>query len=57
MCPRSSLCPHVGKTGFINGFKMGTEFTEMLTELMTENQIEEANRLRIDCVIKKYKEC
>ena len=40
-----------------NGFKMGTEFTEMLTELMTEHQIEKANGLRIDCVIKKYKGC
>ena len=29
----------------------------MLTELMTENQIEEANRLTMDCVIKKYKGC
>ena len=40
-----------------NGFMMSIEFTEMLTELMTENQIEKANRLRINCVIKKYKGC
>ena len=40
-----------------NGFKMSTEFTEMLTELMTETQIEKANRLRINCMIKKYEGC
>ena len=40
-----------------NGFKMSTKFTEMLTGLMTENQIEKANRLRINCVFKKYKRC
>ena len=40
-----------------NGFKMGTELTELLTQLMTENQIEEAERLRNECMIKKYKGC
>ena len=40
-----------------NGFKMGTELTELLTELMTENQIEEAQRLRNECMIKKYNGC
>ena len=56
--PENLIYAHMwAKQASSTGFKMGTEFTEMLTELMTENQIEEANRLRIDCVIKKYKEC
>jgi len=36
---------------------MGTELSELLTELMTENQIKEANRLVKECEIKKYKGC
>ena len=40
-----------------NGFEMGTELTDLLTELMTTNQIKEARRLRNDCVRKKYKGC
>ena len=45
------------KQASLNGFEVGTELAELLTELMTENQIEKANRLGIDCVIKKYKSC
>ena len=40
-----------------NGFEMGTELTELITELMTENQINEANRLGKECEIKRYKGC
>ena len=36
---------------------MGSELTDLLTELMTANQIEEAIRLGNECVIKKYKGC
>ena len=56
--PENLIYAHMwAKQASSNGFKMGTEFTEMLTELMTEHQIEKANGLRIDCVIKKYKGC
>ena len=56
--PENLIYAHMwAKQASSNGFKMSTEFTEMLTELMTENQIEKANRLRINCVIKKYKGC
>ena len=56
--PENLIYAHMwAKQASSNGFKMSTEFTDMLTELMTENQIEKANRLRINCVIKKYKEC
>ena len=40
-----------------NGFDMGIEFTELLKELMTEKQIENAKRLEKECVIKQYKSC
>ena len=40
-----------------NGFEMGKELTDLLTELMTANQIKEARRLGNDCVRKKYKGC
>ena len=45
------------KQASLNGFEMGTELTELLTELMTANQIKEARRLGNDCVRKKYKGC
>ena len=41
----------------LNGFAMATEFKNLLTELMTENQISEANRLGKECEDKKYKGC
>ena len=56
--PENLIYAHMwAKQASSNGFKMSTDFTDMLTELMSENQIEKANRLRINCVIKKYKEC
>ena len=56
--PENLIYAHMwAKQASSNGFEMSTEFTDMLTELMTENQIEKANRLRINCVIKKYKGC
>ena len=56
--PENLIYAHMwAKQASSNGFKMSTEFTDMLTELMTENQIEKANRLRTNCVIKKYKGC
>ena len=41
----------------LNGFAMATELKNLLTELMTENQISEANRLGKECEDKKYKGC
>ena len=40
-----------------NGFKMGSELTELLTELMTTNQIKQARKLGKECMIKNYKGC
>lgn len=40
-----------------NGFEMGSELTELLTELMTINQIKQARKLEKECVIKNYKGC
>ena len=40
-----------------NGFEMGSELTDLIKELMTTNQIEEAHRLGKECVRKKYKGC
>ena len=40
-----------------NGFEMGSELTDLIKELMTTNQIEEAHRLGKECVKKKYKGC
>ena len=45
------------KHASLNGFEMGTELKVLLTELMTENQINEANKLGKECRIKKYKGC
>lgn len=41
----------------LNGFTMATDLKNLLTELMTENQISEANRLGKECKDKKYKGC
>ena len=41
----------------INGFSMGEELTELLIEMMSPVQIEEARRLEIECVNKNYKKC
>ena len=40
-----------------NGFKMGSELTELVTELMTTNQIKQARKLGKECMIKNYKGC
>ena len=40
-----------------NGFEMGSELTDLIKEIMTTNQIEEAHRLGKECVRKKYKGC
>ena len=40
-----------------NGFEMGSELTELLSELMTTTQVEQARRLGKECVIKNYKGC
>ena len=40
-----------------NGFEMGSELTELLTELMATNQIKQARKLGKECVIKNYKGC
>ncbi|MEL0129412.1 MAG: tetratricopeptide repeat protein [Paracoccaceae bacterium] len=45
------------KHASLNGFAMGTELKDLLTELMTENQLSEAHRLGKECEIKKYKGC
>jgi TPR repeat protein len=45
------------KHASLNGFAMGTELKDLLTELMTENQLSEAHRLGEECEIKKYKGC
>ena len=56
--PENLIYAHMwAKQSSSNGFEMGAEFTELLTELMTKNQIEEARRLGNECVIKKYKGC
>jgi TPR repeat protein len=41
----------------IHGLSMGEELTELLIELMSPAQIEEARRLEIECVNKNYKGC
>ena len=56
--PENLIYAHMwAKQSSSNGFELDTEFTELLTELMTENQIAEARRLGNECVIKKYKGC
>ncbi len=40
-----------------NGFEMGSELTELLSELMTKTQVKQARRLGKECVIKNYKGC
>ena len=41
----------------INVFSMGEELIELLIELMSPVQIEEARRLEIECVNKDFKGC
>ena len=41
----------------LNGFEMAEEINELLTEIMTPSQIQEAQKLAIECVKKKYKGC
>ena len=56
--PESLVYAHMwAKHASLNGFEMGTELKVLLTELMTENQINEANKLGKECRIKKYKGC
>ena len=45
------------KQASLNGFEMGEELTQLLTELMSTTQIEEAHKLREKCVEKNYKDC
>jgi TPR repeat protein len=40
-----------------NGIVMGRELNELLSELMTSTQIEEAHRLEKECVAKNYNGC
>jgi hypothetical protein len=40
-----------------NGFGMGEELSELLTELMSPTQIKEAHRLKKECVKRNYKGC
>lgn len=40
-----------------NGFKMGDALKELLTELMTPNEVKEAQLLTIECLEKNYKGC
>ena len=41
----------------LNGFEMAEEINELLTEIMTPSQIQEAQKLARECVKKKYKSC
>ena len=45
------------KQASLNGFVMGEELNEVLIELMTSTQIEDANSLRKQCLAKNYKGC
>ena len=40
-----------------NEFEMAKQLMELITELMTPSQIEEAERLARECVKKNYKVC
>ncbi len=56
--PENLVCAHMwANQASSNGFKMGSELTELLTELMTTNQIKQARKLGKECVIKNYKGC
>ena len=56
--PENLVYAHLwAKQASSNGFEMAAELTELLTKLMTENQIEKAKRLEIECLIKQYKSC
>ena len=41
----------------LNGFEMVEEINELLIEIMTPSQIQEAQKLAIECVKKNYKGC
>ena len=41
----------------LNGFEMVEKINELLTEIMTPSQIQEAQKLAIECVKKNYKDC
>ena len=41
----------------LNGFEMVEKINELLIEIMTPSQIQEAQKLAIECVKKKYKGC
>ncbi len=41
----------------LNGFEMDEKINELLIEIMTPSQIQEAQKLAIECVKKKYKGC
>ena len=41
----------------LNGLEMSTNLRGLITEQMTQFQIEEAERLAVECVAKNYKGC
>ena len=41
----------------LNGFEMAEEINELLAEIMTPSQIEDAEKLARECVKKNYKGC
>ena len=56
--PENLIYAHMwAKQSSSNAFKMGTELTELPTELMTKNQIKEARRLGNERVTNRYKGC
>ena len=56
--PKNLVYAHLwAKQASSNGFEMAAELTDLLTELMTENQIEKAKRLEKECLIDQYKSC
>ncbi len=56
--PENLVYAHLwAKQASLNGFETAAELTELLTELMTENQIEKAKRLEKECLIEQYKSC
>ena len=56
--PENLVYAHMwAKHASSNGFEMDAELAELLKELMTENQINEANRLEKEYEIKRYKTC
>ena len=41
----------------LNGFEMVEKINELLIEILTPSQIQEAQKLARECVNKKYKGC